>query len=82
VLCLPSLSYSDHAHDFHVVSQRRRVQVSTSPVPHSTLMALNKLMNCIVYEAVEEALHEVCMCLPVACPRPDVCDMGDALVAS
>jgi hypothetical protein len=70
VFCIPSLSFSDHAHGFHVVIQRLCVQASTSPVLPSALIALNKLMNCIVYEAVEEAL-QVCMCLSMACPRPD-----------
>jgi hypothetical protein len=64
---MPSLTYSHHAHEFHFVIQHLLLQASTSPAPPSAFMAINKLLNCIVYEAIEEALHEVCMRLPIAC---------------
>jgi hypothetical protein len=53
---------------FVFVIQRLQLQDSTSPIPPSVLIATNDLVANILYAAVQEALHEVCMHLRLLIP--------------
>jgi hypothetical protein len=53
---------------FVFVIQLLELQDSTSPVPPPVLIATNDLVASILYEAVQEALHEVCMHVPLLIP--------------
>jgi hypothetical protein len=39
-------------------------------VPPSAIIAVNSLASCLIYEAIQEASHEVCFRLPATCPGP------------
>jgi hypothetical protein len=53
---------------FYDVIQCLKVQDSTSSVPPSALIEVNNWIACMIYEAIEEVLHEVCMCLLMDVP--------------
>jgi hypothetical protein len=54
------------------VMQYFHMQVPSSSLPLAAVIATNALLACIVHEAIQESLHEVCMRLPIVCPNPHV----------
>jgi hypothetical protein len=52
------------------VMQFFHMQVPSSSLPLAAVIATNSLLACIVYEAIQESSHEVCIRLPIACPSP------------
>jgi hypothetical protein len=51
-----------------LVGHRLKVQDSTSSIPLSAVIATNQVVACVLYEVVQEALHEVRISLPISCP--------------
>jgi hypothetical protein len=69
LLCgLPAIACIHKVPAVFIFVQRLQLQESTSPVPPPVLIATNDLVASILYEAVQEALHEVCMHLRLLIP--------------
>jgi hypothetical protein len=59
-----------HARELFISSFACLMQGLAMHVPPSAIIAVNALASCLIYEAIQEASHEVCMPLPATCPGP------------
>jgi hypothetical protein len=54
------------------IIERLHMQGPSSLFALSAFIATTDLVSCIMYEVIQEALHEVCMRLPLTCCSPNV----------
>jgi hypothetical protein len=74
-VCCRTVWFSHHrsySYITFVVIECLYVQDPSSPSALSSFIATTDLVACIMYKVIQEALHEVCMRLPITCCSPHV----------